>query len=151
MAEDFKPIETQEAFDNAIKERIERAKESVRKEYEGFDAYKTKAEEFDSKVNGYESKIQKLNEALSGKDASISDLQKKVAKYEADSAKTRIAAEYGLPEDMFEFLTGKDEKEWRKQAEKLAARVKRPYPSRDHTEPTGNNSLAVQLQRQLKR
>ncbi len=41
---EFRPIESQEAFDAAIKDRIERAQNKIRKEYEGFADYKAKAE-----------------------------------------------------------------------------------------------------------
>lgn len=51
---EFTPIETQEAFDEAIKDRLERARNSVRKEYENYETYKTKADEFDTKVSYYD-------------------------------------------------------------------------------------------------
>ena len=43
---EFKPIETQEAFDTAIKERIERAKKEEAKKYADYDDVKAKLKEF---------------------------------------------------------------------------------------------------------
>lgn len=153
MAEEvkeFTPIETQEAFDSAIKERIDRAKNSVREEFKDYEDFKTKASAYDDKVQEYEDKISKLNASAGEKDKKISDLQAKVAAYESDSVKTRLAAEYGLDPETIEFMTGKDEKEWRQKAEKLAAMTKRPYPHKSTKETVMPNSLARSLQKSMK-
>lgn len=143
MAEEFTPIETQEAFDAAIKDRIDRAKNSVREEYRDYETFKAKAEEYDTKAAEFQASI-------TAKDSEIKELKGKVARYETDSVKTALAAEYHLEPGLKEFLIGKDEKEWRESAEKLAAMTKPKYPVKDYTEPAGPDSLAKQLQRQLR-
>ena len=90
MAE-FTPITTQEAFDEAIKSRLERERASVRKEYADYDSLK----------------------------AQIDELSKKVSTNETDSAKTRIAYQMGLPYEMSTRLVGSTEDEIRKDAEAL--------------------------------
>ena len=65
----FKVIETQEAFDAAIKERIDR----VEAKYKDFDQYKAAAEELAKlKAKDYDGEIQKLKTALA-------EAQKKIA------------------------------------------------------------------------
>lgn len=150
MAQDtFTPIETQEAFDEAIKDRIDRAKNSVREEFKDYEDYKTKASEFDTKVQEYEDKINTLNSSAQAKDKEISELKGKVAKYESDSVKTRVAKECGLAPEMIEFLHGDNEKEWRTSAEKLANLTRRPYPRKDTREIVEPESLAKSLQKTL--
>lgn len=131
----FEAITTQEALDAILKERLERAKSAVRKKYEGFEDYKKKAEEFDSKMSEYQTKIE-------GLEASNADLKNKLTKYESDSVKTRLVDEYSLPKGMEEFLTGENEKAWRKQAEKLAAVTKRSYPKKSHSDPEADGKNA---------
>ena len=136
----FKPIETQEALNAIIKDRIDRAKKSVHEQFAGFEEYKAKAEKYDSE-------IAKLNETLSGKETELKELRKKVSEYETDSVKKGIANEFGLKPGMEKFLTGSDEKAWRSAAEELSAYTKTPYPRPSTTEPTGGESLAETLAR----
>lgn len=147
---EFTPIETQEAFDAAIKDRIDRAKNAVREEFKDYEDFKTKASDYDATVQEYEKKLSDLNASANDKDKTISDLKEKVAKYESDSVKTRLAAEYGLTPETIEFMTGKDEKEWRQKAEKLAALTKKPYPHKSTKETVGVESLARSLQKSMK-
>ena len=112
---DFKVIETQEQLDAVIGERLRKAKDSVRKEYEGYlspdDAKKYEGylspEEVKKKYEGY----------LSPEEAAKKDA--KIKGYETDSVKTRIAHEVGLSYDAVSFLKGEDEESIRKSAETL--------------------------------
>ena len=70
MAE-FTPITTQEAFDEAIKSRLERERASVRKEYADYDslkeslAKKTKeAEELTGSIGGLKAQIDELSKKV---------------------------------------------------------------------------------------
>lgn len=146
---EFTPIETQEAFDTAIKDRIDRAKNSVRDEFKDYEDLKKKASDYDIKISEFEKKLTDLNRSTIEKDQTISDLQEKVARYEADSVKTRLAAEYGLAQETIEFMTGKDEKEWRAKAEKLSSFTRVPYPHKSTIENVTEESLAKSLQKSL--
>lgn len=78
--DEFKPITTQEQFDNAIKKRIERAKQAAIPD--DYEALKAKAAKFDE--------IEEANK---------SDLEKATARYEAAEAKlAEIAHENELNE-----------------------------------------------------
>ena len=98
MAE-FKIIETQEQFDAAITERIARAKEATRKEFEGYlspEQQKKAAEELEKKVGELTGKLTESEEKYTKSQSELAEQAKKIAKYETDSAKTRIAHELGL-------------------------------------------------------
>ena len=99
----FKVIETQEQLDAVISKKLERERETIRKEYEGF----LSPEDVTKKYEGYLSP-----EKAAEKDA-------KIKGYEIDSVKMRIAHETGLSYDAVGFLKGEDEKEIKKSAESL--------------------------------
>lgn len=121
----FEPIETQEAFDAAIKSRIERNTKSVTdevtKKYEEYispeDASKQTAE--------LNKQIKDLTAKLGERDSSIADLTAKNKAYETASVKTRIAREYNIPYELADRLSGETEDDIKKDAEKLSAFVGR--------------------------
>lgn len=139
----FKPIETQEALNAIIKDRIDRAKKSVHEQFAGYDEYKAKAEKYDSE-------LAKFNKTLSGKETELKELRTKVQQYETDSVKKGIADEYGLKPGMEKFLTGSDEKAWRSAAEELSAYTKTPYPRPSTTEPTTGTTLEQTMAKQFR-
>lgn len=113
---DFTPINTQEEFNEAIKDRIKRERtateekyknhlspEDVAKKYEGY----LSPEEVKKKYEGY----------ISSEEAVEKD--KKIKGYETDSVKMRIAHEMELPYDAVKFLRGDDEKSIKESAEAL--------------------------------
>lgn len=121
MAE-FKIIETQEQFDAAITERIARAKEAARKEFEGYlspEQQKKAAEELEKKVRELTGKLTESEEKYTKSQSELAEQAKKIAKYETDSAKTRIAHELELSYDAVAYLRGANEEEIRKSAEGL--------------------------------
>ena len=121
----FEPIETQEAFDAAIKGRIERntktVTEEVTKKYEGYispeDASKQTAE--------LNKQIESLTAKLGERDSSIADLTAKNKAYETASVKAKIAREYNIPYELADRLSGETEDDIKKDAEKLSAFVGR--------------------------
>lgn len=121
----FEPIETQEAFDAAIKSRIDRNTKSVTdevtKKYEGYispeDASKQTAE--------LNKQIKDLTAKLGERDSSIADLTAKNKAYETASVKTKIAREYNIPYELADRLSGETEDDIKKDAEKLSAFVGR--------------------------
>lgn len=133
MAE-FKAIETQEQFDSMIKDRLERAKADVRKEYADYESIKSSLAE---KTN----KETELTGKVSDYEKQIGELKGKLSKSETDSAKTRIAYELGLPFEMCSRLVGTTEEEIRKDAEALSkfVRVSPPAPLYN---PEGGQSSA---------
>ncbi len=145
MAEEFKPIETQEAFDNAIKARLDRNTESVKKQFEGFispDDFKTKTAD----LNG---KITDLTGKLAEKDTTIADLTAKNKAYETNSVKMRIAHESGIPYELAGKLSGETEEDIKKDAETLAKFIgkKQPAPlgSTEHDHVDSKNAAYKSL------
>lgn len=113
MAE-FTPINTQEEFDALISDRIQRAQNTVRKEYADYDSVK-------SELSTAKTDLEKAAQQNTDLSNQIKELQEKLSKSETDSAKTRIALEMGLPLEMCSRLQGKTEDELREDAKGLAS------------------------------
>lgn len=105
----FKTIETQEELDAIIGERIERAKSSVRKEYDekysDYDSIKDQIGKYNSEKESYEKQIKELNDKVS----SFDEISAQNKKLQMDSLKVRVALENGLPYQMASRLNGDDE------------------------------------------
>lgn len=117
---DFKVIETQEQLEEVLKKRLERERETVKKEFEGYLSPTDVAE----KYKGYlspEAEKEKYKNHLSPEEVAKKDA--KIKEYETDSVKTRIAHELGLSYDAVGFLRGDDEETIRKSAESLKSLV----------------------------
>lgn len=130
MAE-FEAITTQEAFDNAIKARLDRNTDTVKKQFEGYispDDFKTKTAD----LNG---KITDLTGKLAEKDTAIADLTAKNKAYETSSVKMRIAHENGIPYELANKLSGDTEEAIKKDAETFAKFIgKKQTAPLGHTE-----------------
>lgn len=125
MAEEFKAIETQEAFDAAIKDRLERQRKTVTaevtKQYEGY-------------ISPEDAK--KSAEQIAALTQQVTDLTAKNTAYELSAMKSRIAHEVKLPYELADRLTGTTEDEIRKDAEALAQFTARPQPSPQYSPET---------------
>jgi hypothetical protein len=131
MSEEFKPIETQEAFDAAIKSRIERAKQSAAEEAKK--AFSGWISPDDAKKSA--DQIAALTGQLSDRDKQIAELTEKVSASDLASMRMKIALDAGLPAALAARLTGGTEEEIKKDAELLASFTKgggahRPDPER---------------------
>ena len=122
MSEEFKIIDTQEAFDAAIKARLERntrsVTEEVTKKYEGWISPEEAKKSTDQ--------IDTLNKELEANKATIADLTAKNAAYEVSSVKLKVAREVGLPIELADRLNGSTEEELKKDAEALAVFAAKP-------------------------
>lgn len=151
MPEEFKPIETQEAFDAAIKSRLERntrtVTEEVTKKYEGYlspDEVATAKEE-------QAGKITELQEEIAGYKATISDLQAENKKHVNSTVKLRIAHEVGIPYELAEKISGETEEEIRADAENLAKYTSRgkPAPKYSSEPPEGKDTQKTAFREML--
>lgn len=130
MTEDFKPIETQEELNKLIASRLERAKESVKKEYEekykDYGAYKSQIEALNNDKTTLENQLNELNGKLSTFDA----LDAKTKKLEAENLKIKIALSEGIPFEMAGRLAGETEEEIKRDAKAMASfiSVSKPMP-----------------------
>lgn len=118
----FEPITTQEQFDTMIQERIGKAKDSVRKEYEGWISPKDLEEKtsgLNKQITDLNGTIDGLNDKIKNHDQEIADRDSKIKAYETSSVKIRVAREKGLPYEAVEFITGEDEDSIGKSADAL--------------------------------
>lgn len=119
---DFTIIETQEQLDAVIGNRIRREKETQAKKYSGYISpkdYETKEKDFEQKMKELNDKLEEANEKITALNQIMAEKDEQLKAYESHSVKTRIARQYGLPEDAVEFLHGEDEASLMKSAESL--------------------------------
>lgn len=114
---EFKPITTQEELDSALADRLERKQRTVEEKYESY----TSPDDLEKLKNGYDLRIKEL-------ETEIANNKNKIAEYESDSVKTRIAMEMGLPAELRDRLKGSNEDELREDAKLLAGFSKRKTP-----------------------
>lgn len=138
---EFTPITTQEEFDAAIRDRLERERRTIQTKYADYD-------ELQEKVAGYEKTVREANEKIAGHDKVVGDLNARIKGYETASAKTRIALDMGLPYEMASRLTGENEDDIRKDAEgllKLIGGQNPPAPPLASTEPEAADTTRAAL------
>lgn len=103
---EFKVINTQEEFDAAIKDRLERERQKAIAPFADYEQIKND--------------LAALRKQSGEKDTTIAQLQKDLQSAKTDLAKTRIALEKGLPQELASRLTGETEDDLRKDADTLA-------------------------------
>ena len=123
MAEEFKPIETQEDLNFIIGKRLKQQKDQFAEELAKADEYKNQLEEVNKQKVALEEALKEANEKISGFDAQLSERDTKIKAYELDSVKTKVAGELGLSYKAKEFLQGEDEESIRQSAETLKGLV----------------------------
>lgn len=107
----FKVIETQEQLDAIIGERVTRAKEATRKEFDGWlspDDVNAKTSELAGRVSTLESALNSANEELNTTKALVAERDETIKGHVLQTEKTRIAHEMGLSYDAINFLQGDD-------------------------------------------
>lgn len=111
----FKPIETQEALDAIIKERLKRERETTEKRFAGYispDDHQKALDEANKALDDYK-------KAHEGDEQTIADLTAKNKAYETASLKSRIAHEVGLDYAWISRINGEDEQSIRADAESI--------------------------------
>ncbi len=125
---EFKPINTQEEFDAAIKDRLERE----RGKYADYETLKTQV---GTLTTERDTAVQQL-----------SDANAKIKNYETNSVKMRIAQEKGLPAEMALRLTGETEEDIAKDADSMVQifkATKGAAPLFDNSTDVGDNNDAA--------
>lgn len=156
---DFTPITTQEQFETAIKDRINREKDSLSKKYEGY----TSPNDLEKIKNDYAKQISDLTKNADANAKKYADYDKQIAErdakikgYESDSVKTRIAHETGLPYELAGRLHGDNEDDIRKDAESLVKLIGNTHTStplasnNDDTGKASKNSALKALAKGLR-
>ena len=129
MAE-FEPITSQDQLNAVIGNRLQRERESLAKQYEGFDGFKEKAEAYDKDIAERNAKISDLTAQLAERDGQIEA-------FKISSTKRTAAEKYGIPSAFADRISGTTEKEIMTDAEGMSKffKAQQPsYPTRSHTE-----------------
>ena len=101
----FEPIETQEALDKIIKERVERE----RAKYADYDELKKKIASHNSDIDNLKKQAEK----------DASELKAKIKVYEMKEMRLKAAKDAGLSYDLADRIAGDDEESMKKDAEAL--------------------------------
>lgn len=118
---EFTPITTQEEFEKALSPRLERERNKVRKEFDGF----LSPEDAQKKYEGYLSPEQ-VQEKYKGY-FSPEEMAKKEAEingYKLNSKRVEVALKNGIPYELAGKVSGNTEEEMTKDAETLAGFLK---------------------------
>lgn len=118
MAE-FKPINTQEEFDAAIKDRIERAERSVEQKYADYGKLKDQITKLEDEKKALETRISGFDQEKADVQKKLDEALQKTKDLEKDALKTNAAIEAGLPLDLRNRLTGETAEAIKADAENL--------------------------------
>lgn len=118
---DFKPITTQEEFDEAIKARLDRQEKTIAARYSDYDKLKDQAAKQDEEQRKWRQQAQEDAEKIKKLTADLEAAKAQVKEHETRALKNSIAAEIGLPVGLTDRLTGNTADEIRKDAEALKA------------------------------
>ena len=129
MAE-FTPISTQEELNQVIGQRLEQARSAERQKYADYDSIKTQ--------------LAGLQKDMTEKDGRIAELQSQLKTSRSDLAKTRIALEKGLPQELCSRLVGENEEELRADADKLAGLIAKQKGAPPMRDPESNNGESAE-------
>lgn len=133
--DEFKPINTQEELDAVIRSRLERE----RSKFADYDSLKTSNADLQKALDKARADAQTAAQASAQK---IAELEKQNKDYATAAVKTRIAAEFGIPDDIKDRLCGDTEEDIKKDAERLAPlfanRKPTPPPLRSTESPETN-------------
>lgn len=121
---EFTPITTQDEFDALIKDRLARQESKIRGEYADYDNLKKQADAWTTEKQSYEKTIADNKTAFDDLNQKYADATGKIAQFETDALKTRIAIETGLPMELRSYLSGNTEEEIKSSAEQLGKYTK---------------------------
>lgn len=122
MAE-FKVISTQEEFDAAIADRLQRQKETIEAKYEDYEQLVDENKNLKQALADSKSALEKTNADMSSLATQLEDLTGKVSEYEIEKLKTTIALQNGIPYNLASRLVGTTEDEISKDAKSFASMV----------------------------
>lgn len=124
---EFVPIETQEQFDEMVKDRVERAKSAgakdARKEFEtqlkDLEQLKESVTAKETEIGTLKAKITDLEAEKKTSGESYQSMQKELSAVKLSALKQRIAIDAGIPLEMADRLNGEDEESIKEDAEKV--------------------------------
>lgn len=139
---EFTAITTQEEFDKAVQQRIQREQDTLAKKYADYDQIKTRNAELETEVGTLKATMEESSKVAKTHETTVSELNAKIAGYETANLRTRIAVQHGIPLDLAERLVGTDEASIKADAERLAGfignKTQPPAPLKDTEPPFGD-------------
>jgi hypothetical protein len=143
----FKVIDSQEALNRIVEERLARDRKKRPGIPEDYDDLKAKVAEYEQARMTDEEKREAAEkakaEADGAKDARIAELEALVAVAERDKLRSDVAAAKGVPASLFKFLNADSQEELEVQADELLAAIKPPKVPNDLPTPTGGGKPPV--------
>lgn len=129
---DFKPIDTQEAFDAAIKDRIARAEKTaearvraeLQEELNKVTSLEEQVAQLTGKNSAAEQSAKETADKISGLETQLAEAIAKNKGFELDALKLKVATEKGLPLELRDRLNGDTEEALAADAEALSKLVK---------------------------
>ncbi len=117
---------TQEEVNKLVGQARLEGKEAGRKEFEGWispDELAKQTAGFNEQLTGLNDQIKNLSDEKTNLQTQLTEKDGRIAKYEIDSVKTKIAREFGLSYEAKDFLQGENEEAIRESAQALKAIV----------------------------
>jgi len=139
----FTIIETQEQLDAVVGERIARAKETTKKEFEGWispEELTKQTANLNERMSALDEQIRVLTEEKETLTNQLTEKDSTIAAYETASAKTKIAIAAGLRPEYADRLKGESEEEWKTDAASLA----KDFAAAHQTPPLVNNEAPIE-------
>lgn len=133
MADSIFPIADQAALDSIIKDRLERERNSITKQYANW----VSPEDNAKVIADYQKQIEDIKASHATDSETITTLTTQVKAYETAEIRSRVAYELGLPYGMASRISGETEEDIRKDAESLKELigVAKPQAPQAATEP----------------
>jgi len=117
---EFKAITTQEEFDEAIKDRLARQKETILKQYADYSEVKSKNVDLEKEIGELKATIESSTSSKTELEKQIEELTGKVKSNELSSLKIKYALENGIPYNLANRISGDDEESIKADAESLS-------------------------------
>lgn len=147
---DFKPITTQEEFDEAIKARLDRQEKTIAARYSDYEKLKEAVAKQDDEAMRWKKQAQEDADKIKKLTADLETAKASIKEHETRALKNSIAAEIGLPAGLTDRLTGNTPEEIRKDAEALKAvfdtENRRDLPGFKHETTPGDATAAAYRQ-----
>ena len=145
---EFKVIDTQEAFDAAISDRLKRDREKYWKQFE--EEMKSKGWKSPDEISEITADLNKqiatLQNAAASTEKILAEKDAKIAEgeiYRTDLVKTRIALNAGLGIDQVGRLQGANEEEWEEDAKKLIGEFIHAFTDKHAVRAGGRNNIKI--------
>ena len=125
---EFKPITTQEEFDEAIKDRLARQKETLLKQYNDYSELKNENVDLEKELGELKKTLESSTTNKTELEKQIEELTGKVREHDLSALKIKYAFENGIPYHLAGRISGNDEESIKTDAESLSNFFKSQTP-----------------------